>query len=173
MFTILFLFLMVPLSRNHFHTPVSVRFPFFYVVITPKNGVFNNLTSLWKLRRNSCNNPSKWGLQQRNAETSAVWVGCDNPSKWGLQQLILIMTLMKKCCDNPTKWGLQQQKNVWPLFERVVITPQNGGFKNFSISYADLARVVRTPQNGVSNNSSLSFTVLFFILLSLLIIISL
>ena len=81
-----------------------------------------------------CDNPSKWGLQQRNAETSAVWVGCDNPSKWGLQQhtamklvkficcdnpskwglqqLILIMTLMKKCCDNPTKWGLQQQKNV-------------------------------------------------------------
>ena len=33
-----FLFLM----DNHFHTPVSVRFPFFYVVITPQNGVFNN-----------------------------------------------------------------------------------------------------------------------------------
>ena len=33
---------MVPLSRNHFLTPVIVRFSFYYVVITPQNGVFNN-----------------------------------------------------------------------------------------------------------------------------------
>ena len=33
---------MVPLSRNHFLTPVIVLFSFFCVVITIQNGVFNN-----------------------------------------------------------------------------------------------------------------------------------
>ena len=77
---------MVPLLRNHFHTPVSVRFPFFYVVTTPQNGGLQQLCNDVRVSNISCDNPSKWGIQQLNTAIPAMIPGCDNPSKWGLQQ---------------------------------------------------------------------------------------
>ena len=36
------------------------------VVITPQNGVFNNYFDWRNVKGFSCDNPSKWGLQQHN-----------------------------------------------------------------------------------------------------------
>ena len=58
-----------------------------------------------------CDNPSKWGLQQRRSVFDLCFCSCDNPSKWGLQQQILINIVYVESCDNPSKWGLQQHAN--------------------------------------------------------------
>ena len=122
---------MVPLLRNHLITPVSVRFPFCFVVttpqnrvfnnapeyykywedvvITPQNGVFNNSTDSLYVSKLRCDNPSKWGLQQHTSWYSRYTSGCDNPSKWGLQQPNANYGAVLNSCDNPSKWGLQQQ----------------------------------------------------------------
>ena len=55
---------------------------------------------------------------------------CDNPSKWGLQQRAAISRVVLSSCDNPSKWGLQQLIKSSLLRISVVITPQNGVFNN-------------------------------------------
>ena len=63
------------------------------VVITPQNGVFNNYF-VFIVFIDSCNNPSKWGLQQQVFSLFSKLGSCNNPSKWGLQQHIVYKTLI-------------------------------------------------------------------------------
>ena len=114
-----FLFLM----DNHFHTPVSVRFPFFYVVITPQNGVFNNFNSLKVYSYDVVITPQNGVFNNFNSlkvyshdvvitpqngvfnnimTTIEGIQSCNNPSKWGLQQQETLVTKESSGCDNPS-----------------------------------------------------------------------
>ena len=101
----------------------------------------------------SCNNPSKWGLQQRMLAIFTSFVSCNNPSKWGLQQLNTGRNDYGNSCNNPSKWGLQQPGATVVNDVRVVITPQNGVFNNMIAEGKGNDIVVITPQNGVFNNT--------------------
>ena len=103
-----FLFLMVPLLRNHFHTPVSVRFPFFYVVTTPQNGVFNNRNSSASLQSWVVITPQNGVFNNDLCLSSVIDYVVITP-----QNGVFNNSLLDKQVDDV-----------------VVITPQNGVFNN-------------------------------------------